>query len=326
MERNTDSKNNITVEHNTIDQQHMHDAQQHMHDVEQHMHDADGYDKSDGTVMVRQHSRWHYFTYWIVCINVIVFFWMSMTGSTNDIVHLVEYGAKVNAFIADGEFYRLITPLFLHGGIAHIAFNSMALLQMGVETERTFGKWRFLLIYFGSGLIASLGSFLFNDSISVGASGAIFGLFGANLFLFTLDKELYKQLYRLDTLGLIAANIAFGFMVPSIDNFGHIFGLLGGFLICWACIKTHYNEDRKSFRYLAAITLITFVVAAPTLGIPKERESDNYLYTHSLLSFLNGRNEEGLAYLKDGLDRFPSSVKLTDLLNRLIEAGVVQQE
>lgn len=270
--------------------------------------------------------RWHFITYWIAGINILVYMAMSLTGSTSNLTHLVEYGAKVNAYIADGQYYRLITPMFLHGGLAHLAFNTMALIQLGVATEYSFGKKKFVAIYFVSGLTASIGSFLFNDAISVGASGAIFGLFGANLFLYTLNPELYKRVYRLDTIGMIVANIAFGFMIPSIDNFGHIFGLIGGFLFCWGFVKTYHNEDRKAFRYLAAFLLVAFISSGMYFGIPKEKASDNYQYTYALLSFLNNDAKTGIAYLEAGLQKHPESTKLNDLVNRLVEAEIIQKK
>ncbi|HAS75029.1 MAG TPA: hypothetical protein DCS67_12865, partial [Clostridiales bacterium UBA8960] len=147
---------------------------------------------------------------------------------------LLRLGAKVNALIGLGEFWRLFTAMFLHADLMHLIFNMMALFILGRDIERFFGKKKFLVIYFISGLIGSGASYLFIDSVSVGASGAIFGLMGANLFLYKLNPLVYKRIYGTDLLILIGVNIVIGFIRPNIDMAGHIGGLIGGFVIASA--------------------------------------------------------------------------------------------
>jgi membrane associated rhomboid family serine protease len=124
-----------------------------------------------------------------------------------------------------GEYYRLVTSLFMHAGIMHIAFNMLVLHQFGTQLEMFLGSKKFALIYFISGIAGSLASATFNDpyTISVGASGAIFGLMGS---YFVVAKSV-----RFDTsqiVGVIGINLVIGFIVPNIDWHAHLGGLVAG--------------------------------------------------------------------------------------------------
>ena len=108
---------------------------------------------------------------------------MEMFGSSRNPYLLILFGAKYNPLILEGEWWRLITPMFLHIGLIHLVMNSFALYYLGTAVERIYGRYRFLFIYLFAGFAGTLASFLFSpDSISAGASGGIFGLFGALLF------------------------------------------------------------------------------------------------------------------------------------------------
>lgn len=141
-------------------------------------------------------------------------------------------GMKSNQGIyANGEYYRLLTAIFLHGGIAHIGFNSYALYALGPEAERLFGTARFLTIYFLAGLAGSLASYRFNISPSLGASGAIFGLIGALGAFYYVQRRLlgeFSQAQLTNIGGIAAINLLIGFTLPGIDNWGHLGGLVCG--------------------------------------------------------------------------------------------------
>ena len=130
--------------------------------------------------------------------------------------------------VAEGEWYRLITAGFLHAGITHLLFNLMALYTLGTPFEALFGRTRYALLLFVSLLAGSLASITFNaeNQVSVGASGAIFGLFGA---LLVMRKRLGADLRS--TLTLLAINAVIAIAVPNIDWRAHLGGLLGGALI-----------------------------------------------------------------------------------------------
>ena len=155
-------------------------------------------------------------------------------GATTDVNELVALGANYGpAVLQHGQWWRLVSSMFLHGGFLHLLFNGWALIQLGGLFERWIGSGRLVLTYFATGICASLASVLFTDSPSVGASGAIFGLLGA-LISFLLrrrsrlaagGKSILSQLVFWAGL-----NLFLGASMPMIDNYAHVGGLLAGLL------------------------------------------------------------------------------------------------
>ncbi|HEX2645566.1 MAG TPA: rhomboid family intramembrane serine protease [Thermoanaerobaculia bacterium] len=158
-----------------------------------------------------------------------------MRGATDDARALVALGANYPpAVLQQGQWWRLVTSMFLHGGFLHLFFNGWALVQLGGLFERWIGSGRLVLTYFATGICGSLASVLFTNNVSVGASGAIFGLLGA-LIAFLLrrrnrlaagGKSILSQLVFWAGLNLIL-----GASMPMIDNFAHIGGLVAGFVV-----------------------------------------------------------------------------------------------
>ena len=148
---------------------------------------------------------------------------------------LSALGLKVNEFILQGEYWRLITPMFLHGSILHLGFNMYALYIFGPGLERHFGHARFLALYLISGFAGNVVSFMFSSAPSLGSSTAIFGLLGAEgVFLYT-NREILGGFARraLNNIIMIAAiNLIIG-LSPGIDNWGHMGGLVAGTLFTW---------------------------------------------------------------------------------------------
>ncbi|PYQ56828.1 MAG: rhomboid family intramembrane serine protease [Acidobacteria bacterium] len=151
---------------------------------------------------------------------------------------VTELGANFGPAIRAGEYWRLVTSMFLHGGLLHLALNGWALFQLGSLLELLMGSPRMLLIYFGSGIAGSLASATFTQKPSVGASGAIFGLLGALIaFLLRRRGALTPQgkSILMQLVGWAAINVFFGFSTPGIDNSAHLgggaAGLLLGFLL-----------------------------------------------------------------------------------------------
>ena len=146
------------------------------------------------------------------------------------------YGARINEAIRAGELWRFITPILLHGSIAHIAFNMYALFSFGTGLERHFGRGRFLLLYLIGGFTGNVLSFLLSGGYSVGASTAVFGLVGAEgVFLYQNRKMFAGQFSRAiqNIIFIVAINLFFGFSSSGIDNAGHIGGLFGGLIFTW---------------------------------------------------------------------------------------------
>lgn len=186
-----------------------------------------------------------------ILVTVIVLVFLQTTPVSNlwtsDSEVLIRSGANYGPYTLEGQWWRLFTATFLHGGILHLAFNAWMLWQIGVFIERLLGKFEFLIVYVASGIFGSLASVWFHSlSVCVGASGAVFGLLGA-LFAYLLcrrDTISHTAFLKLRNNGLafLAYNIALGFFVESVDLAGHVGGLAGGF----ACGLVLVNGNRES--------------------------------------------------------------------------------
>jgi rhomboid protease GluP len=171
-------------------------------------------------------------TYTILGITLTVFLLqiVSQFSMGGDLPQAI--GMKINSRIIAGEYWRLLTPMLLHGSFLHIAFNMYALFIFGPGLERHFGRLRFLLLYLLSGFAGNVISFTFTPANSLGSSTAVFGLIGAQgVFLF-LNREIFSGSARaaLGQIVMIAAVNLFIGLSPGIDNWGHIGGLIGGIL------------------------------------------------------------------------------------------------
>ncbi|EKO1913797.1 rhomboid family intramembrane serine protease [Clostridium botulinum] len=170
----------------------------------------------------------------IIGINIFMYLITAfLSGSifTSDIRVLIFLGAKVNSFINNGEYYRLITSMFLHGGLIHLALNMYALNSIGPLVEIYFGKVKYLIIYFISGILSSYFSYLFSSSVSIGASGAIFGTLGATFIIAYKNRKRGGKEFLNNIISVIVINLILGFSIPNVDNFGHIGGLIGGIIV-----------------------------------------------------------------------------------------------
>jgi rhomboid protease GluP len=203
------------------------------------------------------------FTHIFIALQVIVFLLMEWSGGSTNPAVLIQYGAKFNPLIQAGEWWRFFTPIFLHIGFLHLLMNTFALYYLGMTVERLYGSWRFFFIYLIAGFFGTLGSFLFTTSLSAGASGAIFGLFGALLYFGTVYRHLFFQTIGTNIIGLIIINLLFGMIVPGIDNAGHIGGLIGGFLAAGIVHLPNHLDWKRQMRSL----LVTVSVAALGLYI-----------------------------------------------------------
>ena len=160
-------------------------------------------------------------TYSLIGINIFIFL-------CSLVLNILPMFAVNRMGIINGEYYRLITGIFLHASVMHLVFNCYALYVIGMQLESFLGKVKYLLVYLLSGLAGSLLSIFFSSNYSVGASGAIFGLMGSLLYFgyhyrVYLDTTLKSQI-----IPLILVNLFIGFIIPGIDNWAHIGGLIGG--------------------------------------------------------------------------------------------------
>lgn len=173
----------------------------------------------------------------LVLINIFVFAILTYFGSTENVDYMLKHGAMfVPAIIKRHEYYRFLTCMFLHFGFDHLFGNMLVMFFLGDNIERAVGKIRYLLIYFIGGLIASGGSFLYayvydNGIVSAGASGAIFALIGALLWLVILNKGKLEDMTVLRVCIMIGYALYSGARAENIDMAAHLFGLFGGFIV-----------------------------------------------------------------------------------------------
>lgn len=205
-----------------------------------------------------------YITYTLMAINIIIYalgvlFYPNALFGTNE--PSILYFGNLKAAILDGQYYRLFTSMFMHANIYHIAFNMYALFILGKQAESFFGRGKFITIYLLSGLSSSLLSVLLNNGYSVGASGAIFGILGALLYFgynyrVYLGNSLVNQI-----IPVIIINLIFGFTVSSVDNFGHIGGLIGGFCTAMAVgLTTKSGKTDKLNGIIITALLFAFLI------------------------------------------------------------------
>jgi len=173
----------------------------------------------------------------LIVINVAVFFILTMFGDTEDAVFMLQHGAMYEPNIIEGhEYYRIFTCLFLHFGITHLLNNMVLLGALGWNLELEIGKVRFVIIYFASGIIGNIVSLFYDltleqPAVSAGASGAIFGLMGALLYVVIANRGRLGRLSGRGMLVMVILSLYFGLTSTGVDNLAHIGGLVSGFLL-----------------------------------------------------------------------------------------------
>lgn len=174
-------------------------------------------------------------TYTILGLTVFVYLLQLLSQFVLGYDLPIALGVKANDAIRAGQWWRFLTPMLLHGSILHIGFNMYALFSFGSGLERHYGHGRFLLLYLLSGFAGGVFSFLLSENYSIGASGAIFGLIGAEGVFLYQNRQLFGDQVKaqINNIIVIAAVNLFLGLSPGIDNWAHIGGLLGGLTFAW---------------------------------------------------------------------------------------------
>jgi membrane associated rhomboid family serine protease len=167
---------------------------------------------------------------WIIGINLFIFLIVHfrLTGG-----YLYFQMLDINFRVAQGEYWRLITPIFLHEGFAHVLFNSFSTVLFAPALERILGKWKFIVVYLGAGIIGNLATFFLEppNYASLGASGAIFGLFGAYVYIVLFRKDLIDRANSQLIVTMVVFALIMTFFSSGINILAHLFGLIGGLLL-----------------------------------------------------------------------------------------------
>lgn len=212
-------------------------------------------------------------TYTILLIQVIVFGWEILQGGSENISALVAAGAKVNGLVAQGQWWRLITPIFVHIGWQHILINSLTLYFMGQQLEFLYRPLKFIGLYLLSGIGGNLMSFAFGSSasLSAGASTSLFGLFGlyVTLGLIFRKNEVIRQ-WAQQFLLLIILNLGTDIFMGGIDIWGHIGGALTGCLLGFVIsVPQMQNSLSRLGRIISIVILLVLAVVLYQIGVAR---------------------------------------------------------
>ncbi|MBI0107676.1 rhomboid family intramembrane serine protease [Lactobacillus sp. W8089] len=212
-------------------------------------------------------------TYTILLIQIIVFGCEILQGGSENISALVAAGAKVNGLVAQGQWWRLITPIFVHIGWQHILINSLTLYFMGQQLEFLYGPLKFIGLYLLSGIGGNLMSFAFGSSasLSAGASTSLFGLFGlyVTLGLIFRKNEVIRQ-WAQQFLLLIILNLGTDIFMGGIDIWGHIGGALTGCLLGFVIsVPQTQNSLSRLGRIISIVILLVSAVVLYQIGVAR---------------------------------------------------------
>lgn len=172
----------------------------------------------------------------IVIVNIVVFIVLAVLGNVENAYFMVEHGACFTPYVLDGEYYRLVTSMFLHFGIEHLFYNMLVLIFLGDTLEKIGGKIRYLVIYMLGGIAGNIVSVYFETrtddyAVSAGASGAIFAVIGALVCVVILNRGKLEDYSGRRLLLMAGLSVVEGLTSKGVDNWAHIGGLVTGFLL-----------------------------------------------------------------------------------------------
>lgn len=211
------------------------------------------------TIQRLQQRSW--VTELLVIVTILVYLGEVIAGGSESSQVLVEFGAKFTPLIIAGQWWRLLTPVFIHIGIMHITVNMATLYYIGGSVEQMIGHWRYAVIYFLSAISGNLMSFAFGatNGLAAGASTALFGLFGVYMALGVVFKDnLYLRQTGRQFAALAVFNFVFDLFASGIDIWGHLGGLIGGFLLIIGLALPGQRE--RSGRLLQICAIIAYLL------------------------------------------------------------------
>jgi len=188
---------------------------------------------------VKEFIRFYPIVSTLIIIHLII--WLLYTLRFQVGYSIYDFGIGQNLAVHHGQYWRLITPIFLHGGLGHVAFNSFSLVLFGPALEQMLGKVKFFIAYFGTGIFANLIYYIIDPTsmtLHLGASGAIYGLFGIYIYMVILRKDLIDPGNAQIVMTIFIIGIVMTFIQPNINIAAHIFGAISGFAIAPLILRT----------------------------------------------------------------------------------------
>lgn len=262
---------------------------------------------------------WSSVTNLIIAANVVVFVimagflgagWFEVAG----IMPYVRYGANNGAATTDGEWWRLVTSMFMHYGLVHLVFNMWALFQAGHFLEKLLGRMLYAVAYFGSGVIGSLASVVWHGDRmwSAGASGAIFGVYGALLGYMLREKRglprsVFQPMFK-STLAFAGYNLLYGLVHPGIDNAAHLGGFLGGIVIGWLVAVPIDPESRVKLvrtRMLHGLVACSVIIGGGIAAAPRfdYRPAEEFAWSEAVRG-LDAREKEVVQHYQEMAEQY----------------------
>ena len=210
-------------------------------------------------------------TFLLLLIQILVFIWETLNGGSLNSNTLIRAGAKLDVLLVQGQWWRLVSPIFVHIGWEHLLINSLTLYFLGMGLEPLYGSGRFLVIYLLSGVGGNLCSFALGNlqSVSAGASTSLFGLFGLYVALGVIfrNNPAVRQWSR-QFLVLIVLNLVFDLFLGQIDIWGHIGGAIFGFLLGTVVAKQQFLDAIPTrWRIINTIVLVIIAVTLYQIGV-----------------------------------------------------------
>lgn len=249
--------------------------------------------------------KYPWLTYGLIAVNVLIWLGMAFKGGNfmlSDIEQLYHLGGLTTAAVQQGEWWRMLTATFLHGGLMHLAMNMVGLYSAGIMVERIYGHGQYAIIYLGAALTGSAMSMHFaaQEVISVGASGAIFGVAGAFLVAVLQHRNKLPVTFSKQTIHGISYFLLYslvqGFSKDGIDNGAHIGGLIGGMIAAYVLPAKfdldHYHQKVKSLAavtigLILALTTLTAHTAKSAVTDPGKLISSQHLLKEAYVSYFD---------------------------------------
>jgi len=277
----------------------------------------------------------YYVTPIIVDINILVFILMALSGVSlfePSVENLITWGANLRGITLSGQWWRLIANMFLHIGILHLLMNMYALFYIGILLEPYLGRTKFAAAYLFTGILASLTSLYWHpNTVSAGASGAIFGMYGVFLAMLTtniIDKKTRAALFT--SIGVFVVFNLMNGMKAGIDNAAHIGGLISGLIIGYGYYPSLKKPDSVNLKYL---TICLLLVATLATSFVMYRQIPNNIakyvekmkeFSHNeaiALNVFGGKNPTGpgiLPIIKDqGIANWNENLRVLDEADKL---------